>query len=397
MMGLAAWIQFCPSLLVLQCLIIRQRYAKSTGQYPCLTLRICVASPFEIGEIMDDMHHILPATGLALPDEGDIADRLREFVQDREAFSDNTWRQLLSVMRICADWAQQHSRTFLPMSSACLRDYLLYLQANGRATSTISTHAALISMLHRNAGLVPPNVSPLVFRAIKRINRTAVIQGERAGQAIPFRITNLLALDTAWSGTDRLLQTRDLAFLHVAYATLLRISELGRLRVRDVTRASDGRIILDVAWTKTIVQTGGLIKALGELSTSRLTEWLTVSGLLSEPDAFIFGPVHRTNKAVVSVSKPLTTRAIEDIFGRAWQEAGSVAEVKVNKNRYRGWTGHSTRVGAAMDMAAKKYSTAQIMQEGTWKKPETVMRYIRHVDAHAGAMVDFMDNHLFDR
>ncbi len=31
------------------------------------------------------------------------------------------------------------------------------------------------------------------------------------------------------------------------------------------------------------------------------------------------------------------------------------------------------------------------MQEGTWKKAETVMRYIRHVDAHAGAMVDFMD------
>jgi len=45
-------------------------------------------------------------------------------------------------------------------------------------------------------------------------------------------------------------------------------------------------------------------------------------------------------------------------------------------------------------MAMKKYSTAQIMQEGTWKKPEKVMRYIRHVYAHAGVMVVFMDNHL---
>ena len=44
----------------------------------------------------------------------------------------------------------------------------------------------------------------------------------------------------------------------------------------------------------------------------------------------------------------------------------------------------------AIDMATKKYSTAQIMQEGIWKKPETVMRYIRHVDAHAGAMIDLM-------
>lgn len=54
----------------------------------------------------------------------------------------------------------------------------------------------------------------------------------------------------------------------------------------------------------------------------------------------------------------------------------------------------TTRVGAAIDMATKKYSTVQIMQEGTWKKAETVMRYIRHVDAHAGAMVDFMDAHV---
>ncbi|MDQ1223990.1 hypothetical protein QE443_000151 [Pantoea ananatis] len=51
-------------------------------------------------------------------------------------------------------------------------------------------------------------------------------------------------------------------------------------------------------------------------------------------------------------------------------------------------------MGAAIDMATKKYSTVQIMQEGTWKKAETVMRYIRHVDAHAGAMVDFMDAHV---
>jgi len=27
------------------------------------------------------------------------------------------------------------------------------------------------------------------------------------------------------------------------------------------------------------------------------------------------------------------------------------------------------------------------------EKPETVMRYIRHVDAHSGAMVDFMDSY----
>ncbi len=109
-----------------------------------------------------------------------------------------------------------------------------------------------------------------------------------------------MKLDAAWAESSHLLELRDLAFLHIAYATLLRISELGRLRIRDVTRVADGRIILDLAWTKTIVQTGGLIKALGDLSTEHLTRRLMASGLASEPDAFTFAPVHRTNKARVS-------------------------------------------------------------------------------------------------
>ncbi|KTS25556.1 tyrosine-type recombinase/integrase [Pantoea stewartii] len=342
---------------------------------------------------MDDFRPHLPVSDGHLPVQADVVAQLQAFVQDREAFSDNTWRQLLSVMRICAGWANEHGRTFLPMAPGCLRDYLLWLQANGRASSTISAHLALIGMLHRNAGLAAPGTTPLVFRVMKKINRTAVVSGERTGQAIPFRLSDLLALDSVWSGSARLQQIRDLTFLHVAYATLLRVSELGRLRVRDISRAADGRVVLDVGWTKTIVMTGGLIKGLGALSSQRLSEWLNASGLINEPDAFIFSPVYRTNRVKINTDRPLSTRALEDIFARAWHAAGPGLDARPNKNRYRGWSGHSTRVGAAIDMATKKYSTAQIMQEGTWKKAETVMRYIRHVDAHSGAMIELMENH----
>lgn len=31
------------------------------------------------------------------------------------------------------------------------------------------------------------------------------------------------------------------------------------------------------------------------------------------------------------------------------------------------------------------------MQEGTWEKPETLMRYIRKADAPSGAMIDMME------
>jgi integrase len=323
--------------------------------------------------------------------EEDVLARLKEFVQDKDAFSPNTWRQLLSVMRICNRWSTENNRSFLPMLPADLRDYLSWLQDNGRASSTIATHGSLISMLHRNAGLTPPNTSPLVFRAVKRINRVAVVTGERTGQAVPFRLQDLLELDALWSDSTSLRQKRDLAFLHVAYSTLLRISEIARLRVCDISRAPDGRIILNVTYTKTIVQSGGLIKSLSSQSSRRLSEWLLVADISAEPDAFLFCPVHRSGSATLSITRPLSTPAIESIFSHAWRTIGAADNISPNKGRYRNWTGHSARVGAAQDMAGRGYAVAQIMQEGTWKKPETLMRYIRNLQAHEGAMTDMME------
>lgn len=146
-----------------------------------------------------------------------------------------------------------------------------------------------------------------------------------------------------------------------------------------------------MSYTKTIVQTGGLIKSLSSQSSRRLSEWLSVSGISTEPDAFLFCPVHRSGSATLSLTRPLSTPAIEFIFTQAWRTIGTAEIITPNKGRYVTWTGHSARVGAAQDMASRGYAVAQIMQEGTWKKPETLMRYIRNLQAHEGAMVDLIE------
>lgn len=339
------------------------------------------------------MNDISGFSGLALSGGAgdDLTAKLAAFVRHREAFSPNTWRQLLSVMRICWRWTQENRRSFLPMSPEDMQDYLFYLQSLGRSTSTISVHAALMSMLHRNAGLVPPTVSPDVVRAKKKINRTAVISGERTGQAVPFCRPDLNRLDAAWKRSPRLQHLRDLAFVHVAYSTLLRMSELSRLRVRDISRAADGRIILDVGWTKTILQSGGIVKALSARSSERLMDWINAAGLAGEPDAVLFCPIHRSNKITSVTEVPMSAPCLEDIWRRARRQAGETHRVKTNKGRYSSWSGHSARVGAAQDMARKGISIAQIMQEGTWTQTQTVMRYIRMVEAHKGAMVGLME------
>lgn len=340
------------------------------------------------------MNYISAFTGVTLSGSAgdDLTAKLAAFVRHREAFSANTWRQLLSVMRICWRWSQENRRSFLPMSPDDMQDYLFHLQTIGRSTSTISVHAALMSMLHRNAGLVPPTIASDVVRARKKINRIAVMSGERTGQAVPFCRPDLNRLDAEWAHSPRLQQLRDLAFMHVAYSTLLRMSELSRLRIRDISRAADGRIILDIGWTKTILQSGGIVKSLSAKSSRRLSEWVTAAGLASEPDAVIFCPVHRSNRIARVSEVPMSAPCLEDIYRRARQAAGETKALETNKGRYASWSGHSARVGAAQDMARKGISIAQIMQEGTWTQTQTVMRYIRMVEAHRGAMVTLMEN-----
>ncbi len=80
-------------------------------------------------------------------------------------------------------------------------------------------------------------------------------------------------VEAAWADNHSLRSLRDLTFLHVAYSTLMRISEVARFRVGDVMRAEDGRIILKGYWTKTILDPGSMVKALGSKSSAVLTQW----------------------------------------------------------------------------------------------------------------------------
>ncbi|EBY9457098.1 hypothetical protein D6356_23210, partial [Salmonella enterica subsp. enterica serovar Mississippi] len=48
-------------------------------------------------------------------------------------------------------------------------------------------------------------------------------------------------------------------------------------------------------------------------------------------------------------------------------------------SRYQTWTGHSARVGAAIDLFVYGASVHEIMRLGRWRNDQTVMRYIRRV------------------
>jgi len=135
----------------------------------------------------------LPAELTQLTPE-DIANNLRKFIADKAAYSENTFRDLLSVIRRWAFWCNERDVGYLPIDPELAREYFLHMAESGLASSTIDKHYAMMNMLCRESGLPDLRGSVDLKRSMKRIRREAVLQGERTGQAVPFRLPDLQLL-----------------------------------------------------------------------------------------------------------------------------------------------------------------------------------------------------------
>ncbi|WP_238340053.1 tyrosine-type recombinase/integrase [Citrobacter sp. NCU1] len=333
-----------------------------------------------------DMVSRFPELTGVTPEE--VAQNLRNFMADKEAYSENTFKKLMSVVRAWVPWCQQKQIPALPILPEYARAYFLELHEAGMASTSITNHFAMLNMLARITGLPDLTNSNEVQLAMKKIRRQAVLGGEKTGQAVPFRLADLQLASHLLSQSDRLADLRNRAFLYVAYNSLLRIQEIARIRVKDLS-INDERIIMDISHTKTVVTAAGVIKHLSVPASNVLKLWLNASELVSHPDAVVFCRVFKNDRVQISTT-PMTTPSLEKIFQDTWRLLDKPIQT-TNKGRYQMWSGHSARVGAAQDMAERGVSMAQIMHEGTWSKPETVMRYLRRLKNENSAMSDIME------
>lgn len=328
---------------------------------------------------------------IAFGSDENIRRNLTTFLRDKEAYSPNTWRQFLNVCRYWFEWAGRKGITPLPVNSEELREWILELYKDGRAINTINNYVAMLNMIHQQAGLMQPGADNVVKLALRKVSRLALSDGRVTEQAIPFKIDDLNAYDEATAHSDRIKDIRNRAFLYVAYNTILRISNLTNFRMRDVTFNPDGTVTLRVVQTKTTKDGEARIKKLSAPASAAVKRWAIAADLMGHDDAFLFCKVNdRSNKAVHSPT-PLTNNTAVSIFHSAWQALGRAMPEK-DYLRYGCWSGHSARVGGAQDMAENGYTLAQIMFEGMWAKPETVMGYLRHIKSANNALSNIIEN-----
>lgn len=303
-----------------------------------------------------------------------IAPELKEIMQKKipyyiDSLAHNSQAAFKSDMGIFLSWCRENGYSAIPVEPTVLRRFVIE-QAKEKAPSTIQRRLSTINKIHQILKLIKPAAEPEVVSAVKTIQENSDYE---VRQAQPFREFNLSILGSIIN-KESLLDVRDLAIIALAHSTLLRRSEIAKVKTShldfDVTT---GDATIEVRKIKSKKGDRSVHYAyLSPFATYWLKKWLELSGI-EEGSLFRGLTKHETLRR-----RPLCGASIATSINRMGR--------LINDDFH--FTGHSTRVGAAQDMVANGIETTKAMNAGRWKDHKTFMRYVAKLHAKENGMAE---------
>ena len=288
--------------------------------------------------------------------------RLQQHAHDaRGAFSANTTRALKADVAVFLAWCRAAELVPLPALPDTVARFIDAM-ADQKAPATVRRYVSSIASLHRAAGLANPAGTATVNLALKRLHRA---KGRAQRQAGPLNRSLVERMLDAIPNT--LVGLRNRALLAVAYDTLVRRSELVALQVEDIQAGDDGDASILIRRSKIDQEGLGEIRYLAPDTMRTLRAWLMAAELTS-------GPIFRAVAKGGRVAERLSTAAVSEVFKAMATTAGATIDEAARIS------GHSSRVGAAQDMARHGLELPAIMQAGGWKTAAMVARYTARLD-----------------
>ena len=300
--------------------------------------------------------------GVALPEQ------VREAIGRAIAASrsPNTRRSYQVAWRAWESWARGRGYQALPARAETIAAYLTERAAAGAGASTLGTALAAIAAAHGAAGEPDPDQqrgrAAHRCRAQARGRRRRAAPGQAAHRDGPGRDRGEHPAHGARPHGARALPhdaRRAAAALgggraHLGGPSSRPTTARGRLTIRRAKGDQEGR---------------GAVVYLGTAAL-RALEALRPAG--AGPDAPVFASPRAPGQAL---SESAISRAIE----RAARRAGLGD----------GFSGHSPRIGMALDLSRAGMATHAIQQAGRWASPAMVVRYTRSESAGRGAVAAF--------
>ena len=271
------------------------------------------------------------------------------------AFAQHTLRAYRADYRVYEAWCRQAGVSPDHPQPSQMAQFVDAVAAS-RASATVRRYLDSLTSMRRLAGLPSVTQHPEVTLALKRMYRR---KGHGQVQAVP--LTRAVLAELLAVCHNDLMGLRDRLLLTLGYYTMRRRAELCSFRFEDLERRHDGRQALRLRFSKADQWGMGKLLAMAPPLCEMVQEWGERVGAR--------GYLLRGHRTLYNGDVPLSPATI-NLRLRALQKRSGLS--------LGGWlSGHSFRVGAALDMLEDGVSMEKIMLRGGWKTESPVMRYLR--------------------
>ena len=276
------------------------------------------------------------------------------FYRFEGAFAPNTLRAYKADFKHLLCWCDEQKFDVTKLNGKDFAGYLTRY-ADTLSTSTIRRRVASISTILDLSGWNNPTRSPEAILTMKRIQR---LKGSLQKQASPLTqhvLTQLIELCD-----DSVAGQRNKVLLHLGYETMRRRSELCSFRFDDLVLHPGGKVAIRLNYSKTDQFGAGKLLPISKGLHELINDWKQVA---------IDGHILRGIKPNGALTQKLSPGSISIILRNLQSAAGIEVEPPLS--------GHSFRVGRALDLLEAGESLPKIMLRGGWKTESTVIKYLR--------------------
>ena len=273
------------------------------------------------------------------------------------AFAKNTIRAYRSDFAQYQNWCLQNSLDPIPATAETMANYVDYLSQNNKS-ATIRRRINSLGTVLKLSKNHDPSKEPEVILALKRMHRKI---GRAQEQATP--LTKGLLSQLLNNCDNRNMGIRNQVLLRLGYETMRRRSELCAFKFEDVGCAPNGKPIIRLNFSKTDQFGTGKVLPISEELLTLIEKWKKIVG----DEGYILRSINKHGH----IGDSLNPASISTIL-KTLQEG-----LKSESNQ-QPLSGHSFRVGAALDLLEQGEPLERIMLRGGWQTDSTAMKYLRN-------------------
>jgi len=273
------------------------------------------------------------------------------------AYAPNTIKAYQADFTHYQRWCQRNNHE---PENACATVFVPYLDEMSQelTSATIQRRIASLSQIFKLTST--PNITkePEVLLALKKINRRL---GKSQKQATPLTLEVMRELQAVCD--EGIVGLRNRLLLQLGYESMRRRSEICAFKFDDVKTLPNGKHALLLQKSKTDQFGEGKLIPISDEFVEMINHW---QDCIKQTDGYIL----RSFKRDLSVRESLDPAALNKIL-KALQRKSQMKDIGE-------LSGHSFRVGAAVDLLDKGVPLESIMLRGGWKSENTALRYLRN-------------------